>query len=124
GEPVNNFFVLAPARGALQKIASFLAETDPIRLALGGTDYELSSLVDRLIEFGYSRVDLVSRRGEMAIRGGILDIFPVSEDRPVRVDFFGPEIDSLKYFNVSDQRSLPEELNHVLLFPAREILLT
>ncbi|MGB3414647.1 MAG: transcription-repair coupling factor [Microbacteriaceae bacterium] len=121
--PQGNFFVLAPARAVLQQIGSFLGETEPLRLALGNTDYELQSLVEQLVEFGYSRVDLVSRRGEIAVRGGILDIFAVTEDRPVRVDFFGAEIDSLKYFNVADQRSLPEEQGEILVFPAREILL-
>ena len=72
----------------------------------------------------YSRVDLVERRGEFAVRGGIVDIFPPTEQHPVRVDFFGDEIDEMRYFTVADQRSTDTVLTEVEAAPCRELLLT
>ena len=49
---------------------------------------------------------MVERRGEFAVRGGILDVFPPTEEHPLRVEFFGDEVDEIRYFSVADQRSL------------------
>ena len=59
-----------------------------------------------LVAAGYERVDQVEDRGQFAIRGGLLDLFPATEDRAVRVDLFGDEIDSLRWFSTFTQRSL------------------
>jgi transcription-repair coupling factor (superfamily II helicase) len=61
-----------------------------------------------LVAAGYERVDQVDDRGQFAIRGGLLDVFPATEDRAVRVDLFGDEIDSLRWFSTFTQRSLEE----------------
>src|SRR5690606_35578235 len=71
-----------------------------------------------------SRVDMVSRRGEFAVRGGILDVFPPTADHPLRVEFFGDEVDQIRAFSVADQRSLPGEVASVSLAASRELLLT
>ncbi|HWD77008.1 MAG TPA: transcription-repair coupling factor [Solirubrobacteraceae bacterium] len=73
-----------------------------------------------LVAAGYERVDQVDDRGQFAIRGGLLDVFPATEDRAVRVDLFGDEIDSLRWFSTFTQRSL-EEAEVVEVAPAAEL---
>ena len=116
--------VTASVRSALQPIAAGLMDAGVLELAVGGRGRELESVVHRLVELAYHRVDMVSRRGEFAVRGGILDVFPPSADHPYRVEFFGDEIDQIRAFSVADQRSLPGDVPHVTLLPSRELLLT
>ncbi len=73
-----------------------------------------------LVAAGYERVDQVDDRGQFAIRGGILDLFPATEDRAVRVDLFGDEIESLRWFSTFTQRSLGEA-EQVEVAPAAEL---
>jgi transcription-repair coupling factor (superfamily II helicase) len=75
-----------------------------------------------LVHFGYSRTDLVERRGDFAVRGGIVDLFPADLEHPLRIDFFGDEIESLSYFTVSDQRTF-NEVEEIKVFPIRELLI-
>ena len=72
----------------------------------------------------YTRVDMVERRGEFAVRGGILDVFPPTEDHPLRVEFWGDEVEEIRWFAVADQRSLEVADHGVWAPPCREILLT
>lgn len=78
-------------------------------------------IADYLNSLGYAAAPMVEDKGQYALRGGIVDIFPPTEDQPVRLDLFGDQIETLRYFNVSDQRS-SEELSSFVLTPAREIL--
>ena len=64
-----------------------------------GEDLPLDEAAKRLIENAYARVDLVMDRGEFAVRGGILDVFPPTAPHPVRIEFFGDEIDTIKEFH-------------------------
>ncbi|MGN6190161.1 MAG: transcription-repair coupling factor, partial [Conexibacter sp.] len=73
-----------------------------------------------LVAAGYERVDQVEDRGQFAIRGGILDLFPATEDRAVRVDLFGDEIESLRWFSTFTQRSLGD-VDEVEVAPAAEL---
>ncbi len=116
--------VTASVRSALQPIAAGLAEAGTIDLVVGERGRELSDTIRSLVELAYHRVDMVSRRGEFAVRGGILDVFPPVADHPFRVEFFGDEIDQIRAFSVADQRSLPGEWRDVRLLAARELLLT
>ncbi|MCM3656420.1 transcription-repair coupling factor [Agromyces mediolanus] len=116
--------VVASVRAALQPIADNLADLAPIELVAGARGHDLSELALRLVDLAYARVDMVSRRGEFAVRGGILDVFPPTADHPVRVEFFGDEVEELRAFSVADQRSLPEPVERVHLAPSRELLLT
>lgn len=116
--------VVASVRAALQPLADNLAGLAPIELVAGGRGYDLAELAVRLVDLAYSRVDMVARRGEFAVRGGILDVFPPTADHPVRVEFFGDEVEELRSFSVADQRSLPEPIERVQLSPSRELLLT
>ncbi|WP_431806965.1 transcription-repair coupling factor [Microbacterium paraoxydans] len=116
--------VVASVRAALQPIAGNLGEIAPLELAVGSRGHELDHVAEQLVERAYSRVDMVSRRGEFAVRGGILDVFPPTSEHPYRVEFFGDEIDQIRAFSVADQRSLPGDVSAVDLPPSRELLLT
>jgi len=116
--------VTASVRGALQPLAPGLADVEPIVLAKGGRGSELDEVIAQLVDRAYHRVDMVSRRGEFAVRGGILDVFPPTADHPYRVEFFGDEVDEIRAFSVADQRSLPGGIDRVELLPSRELLLT
>ncbi|MDN6745686.1 MAG: transcription-repair coupling factor [Brevibacterium sp.] len=120
-------FIIAPVRAFLQPLVKGLGDIEPVELAVGD-EYEIDELAKRLTELAYSRVDMVSRRGEFAVRGGIVDIFPPPEDHALRIEFFGDEIDEIREFSVSDQRSIPAEADSPPLRlsapPCRELLLT
>ncbi|MBW8762286.1 MAG: transcription-repair coupling factor [Microbacterium sp.] len=116
--------VVASVRAALQPIAGNLGEIAPVVLKTGGRGYDLDGVAEQLVERAYSRVDMVSRRGEFAVRGGILDVFPPISEHPYRVEFFGDEVDQIRAFSVADQRSLPGDVDLVDLAPSRELLLT
>ena len=116
--------IAASVRAALQPLAAGLGDVAPIELTVGGRGIELEEVVMRLVELAYARVDMVSRRGEFAVRGGILDVFAPVADHPVRVEFFGDEVDQIRAFSVADQRSLPGDVASVSLAPSRELLLT
>ena len=72
----------------------------------------------------YTRVDMVERRGEFAVRGGIVDVFPPTEDHPLRVELWGEDVEEIRWFSVADQRSLEVAEHGVWAPPCREILLT
>src|SRR6266511_906894 len=97
--------VVAPIRSVLQPQAPGLGDLLPGELR-PGDDAELDDVVARLAAIAYARVDLVEKRGEFAVRGGILDVFPPTEEHPVRVEFFGDTVEEIRYFKVADQRSL------------------
>ena len=114
--------IVAPVRSVLQPQVKGLADLEPVELARG-QEVELEDVVNRLAGAAYSRVDLVEKRGEFAVRGGIVDVFPPTEEHPLRVEFFGDEIDEIRAFAVADQRTL-EPVERVWAPPCRELLLT
>lgn len=82
-------------------------------------DYYLTSLV----AMGYTHSSMVSTPGEFSRRGGIIDIYPVTEEHPIRIELFDIEVDSIRYFNAETQRSL-EKMEQITISPASELLLT
>ena len=122
--PTNNVYVLASIRAALQPVVAGLGEHHALELETG-KDYLLPELSLKLVELAYERVDMVTRRGEFAARGGILDIFPTTAEHAVRLEFFGDELEEIRPFSVSDQRSLPgAAVPTVEVYPAREVIIT
>ncbi|MFT8394941.1 MAG: transcription-repair coupling factor [Propionibacterium sp.] len=115
--------VVAPVRSVLQPQVKGLAQLTPVRIRVG-EDYELELLEADLVAAAYSRVDLVERRGEFAVRGGIVDVFGPTDDHPVRIDFFGDAVDEMHTFTVADQRSTDESLDEFTAVPCRELLLS
>ena len=88
-----------------------------------GQELLRESLVEKLIRIGYERVEMVEIPGQLAVRGGIVDVFGISADRPVRIEFFGDEIDTLRLFDPVTQRS-QEGVTEVTLLPAVEFSVT
>lgn len=116
--------VVTTVRSLMQPMAGSLGDIEPIVLRVGA-ELDFDELLTRLVEFAYSRVDMVGKRGEFAVRGGILDLFPPTADHPVRVEFWGDEVTELRPFAVADQRSLTEvSVDVVVAPPCRELLLT
>ena len=97
--------VVAPVRAILQRLGPWRDAAAPVTL-VEGQRIDAEKLVAQLVGQGYRREHQVEHRGELAVRGGIVDIFPSTADAPVRVDLFGDEIDRLTTFDVSDQRSI------------------
>ncbi|QKW34079.1 transcription-repair coupling factor [Actinomadura sp. NAK00032] len=115
--------VVTPVRAVLQPIVAGLADLEPVRLVSGG-DADMDEAVRRLVEAGYHRVDLVEKRGEIAVRGGILDVFPPTEEHPLRVEFWGDTVEEIRYFKAADQRSLEVAQGGLWAPPCRELPLT
>jgi transcription-repair coupling factor (superfamily II helicase) len=85
-----------------------------------GEEVELAALADDLAAAGYERVEQVTERGQFAVRGGILDVYPATEERAVRIELFGDEVESMRWFSTFSQRSLGEA-ERVELAPAAEL---
>jgi len=115
--------LVVPIRAFLQPIISGLADLEPVRVRTGDI-LDLTDVTNRLAELGYERVDMVEGRGQMSVRGGILDVFPPQEPHPLRVELWGDEVDDIRAFSVSDQRTLGEAADGVWAVPCRELLLT
>ena len=116
-------FVVASIRAALQPVVLGLENYPPLELVVG-KEYLLPELSLKLIEIAYTRVDMVTKRGEFAVRGGILDIFPTTAKHAVRLEFFGDELEQMREFAVADQRSLEHKPTEITIYPAREIIIT
>ena len=114
--------VVAPVRSILQPQVSGLGDLVPVELAPGDT-VALDDVVTRLADAAYTRVDLVEKRGEFAVRGGLVDVFPPTEQHPVRVEFWGDEVEEVRSFSVADQRTI-DQLPRLWAPPCRELLLT
>jgi transcription-repair coupling factor (superfamily II helicase) len=119
-----DLILVASVRAALQPLANNLTTLEPIGLAAGGRGYDLTAIGRQLVDLAYSRVDMVTRRGEFAVRGGILDVFSPIDEHPVRIEFFGDEVEQLRYFSVADQRSIGEPLTDTQFPASRELLLS
>ncbi|WP_104523842.1 transcription-repair coupling factor [Blastococcus atacamensis] len=115
--------LVAPVRSVLQPLAPGLGDLVPVELRPGDSA-DLETVARALSDAAYTRVELVEKRGEFAVRGGLLDVFPPTEPHPVRVEFWGDEVDELRYFSAADQRSLDERPERLWAPPCRELLLT
>ena len=88
-----------------------------------GQEVEMEEIKNHLVMLGYENVAVVESRGQFSARGGILDIYPLTEECPCRVEFFGDEIDSIRYFDEESQRSI-ENVNSIEVLPASEYVLS
>ncbi|GAA4396793.1 transcription-repair coupling factor [Fodinibacter luteus] len=115
--------VVAPVRAVLQPFSTGLGELRPVALS-AGDEVPLDRVVEDLAAAAYTRTDLVERRGEFAVRGGILDVFPPTEEHPLRLEFWGDTVEEIRWFKVADQRSLEVADQGLWAPPCRELLLT
>jgi transcription-repair coupling factor (superfamily II helicase) len=114
--------LVAPARALLQRLGPHVEELAPV-VVRPGDQLDPVDLVARLVAMGYRREYQVEHRGELAVRGSIVDVFPSTADLPVRIDLWGDEVDRLTEFSVGDQRSVGA-LDCAELFGCRELLPT
>ncbi|MFP5351035.1 MAG: transcription-repair coupling factor [Actinomycetota bacterium] len=115
----DNFVIVTTSQGITQMVAPPTGALASIHLS-EGTNIDLDELLDRLVEMGYERNYMVERRGEVAVRGGIVDIFPPAAERPIRAELWGDEITSLRQFALASQRSL-DPIPSVAVAPCREL---
>ncbi|MFM6941217.1 MAG: transcription-repair coupling factor [Candidatus Planktophila sp.] len=118
-----NPIVVAPIRAVIHRFIASLA-TEPLRTIELGNEVSLTELIQHFTALSYTRTDLVEKRGEFAVRGGIVDVFLPLSDYPVRIDFFGDEIEELRYFDISDQRTTKPVEGKLSIIPCRELLIT
>ena len=96
--------VVATARALVQRLGPHVEDIEPIELHLGDR-VDSTELIERLVLGGYRREYQVEHRGELAVRGSIIDVFPSTADAPVRIDLWGDEVERLCEFSVADQRA-------------------
>jgi transcription-repair coupling factor (superfamily II helicase) len=114
--------VTAAVRSLIQPIAPGLGQLEPLSLRVGDA-HDFDRLLHQLVELAYTRVDMVTGRGEFAVRGGIVDVFPPTAVHPVRVEMWGDEVSELRQFAVADQRTIGA-VGVLDAPPCRELLLT
>ncbi len=114
--------VVAPVRAVLQIMPESLEAARPIGISKGAR-IDQDELVRRLVEMGYRREYQVEHVGEVAVRGGIVDVFPSTTELPVRIDLWGDEVDRLTAFEPSDQRSV-DPIEQAVVFGCRELVPT
>ena len=112
--------IVASARSLVQRLGPHAGEVDPIIIGAGDM-VDVTELVVQLVAYGYRREYQVEHRGEVAVRGSIVDVFPATADVPIRIDLWGDEVDRITEFGVDDQRS-SVTLAEVTIFPCRELL--
>jgi len=112
--------IVAPARALVQRLGPQVEDVEPITVR-PGDQIDSFELVERLVLSGYRREYQVEHRGELAVRGSIIDVFPATADAPVRIDLWGDEVERLTEFSVSDQRATID-VAELTVFPARELL--
>ncbi|MFD2209314.1 transcription-repair coupling factor [Virgibacillus halophilus] len=88
-----------------------------------GNDIAVDTYLNALVDMGYTHASMVTSPGEFSRRGGIIDIYPVTEEHPIRIELFDEEVDSIRYFDAETQRSL-EQLKEITVGPATELLLS
>jgi len=115
-------FVVCSIRALLQPIIANDLKNSQIKIK-HSQSIKMLDLIEQLSKFGYTRSDLVEKRGDFAVRGGILDLFAPDQEHPIRIDFFGDEIYELSFFAISDQRSIEKIQNEILIYPCRELLI-
>ena len=111
--------VVASVRAVVQR----LSPTPVVPVVLRhGVQYDFSDLVSRFVNIGYSRVDRAEARGDVAVRGGIIDVFPPNADDPFRFDFYGDRLEEIRTYSASSQRS-QDAIESVEVHPAREVII-
>ena len=113
-----NITVVTTISACLEKLPSLDSILDKIIKLKEGKEYEFDKLISNLTSIGYTRTSEVETIGEFAVRGGIIDIFNVTSEDPIRIDFFGDTIDSISYYNIETKRST-ERISAYEILPIR-----
>src|SRR5437762_12739813 len=118
--PTPSPIVVTSAEAWIERCLPRAAFADAVTYVVAGEALAPDALAARLVEWGYHRVPLVQDPGDLAVRGGLLDVFPAGYERPVRLEFAGDTVESLRAFDPSSQRS-QGRVEDVLLLPIREL---
>ncbi len=122
-ESNNPSIIVTSLRAVLQKILPADILIDSCHILKNGDEIDRDKFCTELVESGYTRVNLVEDRGDMSIRGEVMDIFPPGYQQPVRIDFFGDYVESIRVFDPATQRSC-SDLNYINVVPVREVILS
>ena len=115
----NKRIVVTDVKGFTRKLTGVKEFSNRNILLKKNSAFSQEKIVEDLVSFGYNRVSIVDKMGDFALRGFVLDIFPVNADNPIRIEFFGDDIESIRYFNSSDQKSI-KEIDEFLVLPFNE----
>ena len=113
--------VVASVAAIAARVSSIGRMRDAAVILQPGVDVDLTALPERFVDAGFTRADPVDQHGEFCIRGGLVDVFPPGEAHPVRVEFLGDTIETMRRYDAQTQRSV-ETVDHVLLLPLRDVL--
>ena len=113
--------VITSMGGVMDHLLPVELFAEQIKTVENDSEFDLEVWKKRLTAMGYERVAQVEGSGQFAVRGGILDIFPLTEDNPVRIELWGDEVDSIRSFDVESQRSI-ENLDSIRIYPASEFI--
>ncbi len=119
----NNRIVVTNMMGYLRYLPTpDLYKKSDLKIKLGDT-IDIHKLVNKLYDLGYTRESVVNKTGEIAVRGFVVDIFPINYKKPIRIEFWGDTVDSIRYFNVDSQMSL-DNIKEINVFSYTEFLST
>lgn len=119
----NNRIVVTNMMGYLRYLPTLdLYKKSDLKIKLGDT-VDIHKLVNKLYDLGYTRESVVNKTGEIAVRGFVVDIFPINYKKPIRIEFWGDTVDSIRYFNVDSQMSL-DNIREINVFSYTEFLST
>jgi transcription-repair coupling factor (superfamily II helicase) len=116
GQPM---YTVLSARALMQHVPSRKQLVDDTLSLVMGEEYDLEELIASLITMGYDRELMVEQRGQMSVRGGIFDLFPIASELPFRLEFFGDELESIRRFEPETQRSV-ERVEQIQVLPRSE----
>lgn len=116
-----NYIVVTNLMGALRYLPEKKLWSNAIIDLKKNEEINREKLISELVSLGYERETLVTETGKIGVRGYVLDIFPIGEDNPLRIEFWGDTIDSIKYFNVDSQLSF-DEINEISIYPYNEFI--
>ena len=118
----DNYIVITNLMGYLRYLPSSQLYKSKIINLKKGSEIDRDSFISNLFDLGYEKVPIVSKTGEMAIRGYVIDIFPIEFDNPIRIEFWGDNIDNIKFFDIDSQLS-DKEIDEIKIFPYTEFLI-
>lgn len=114
--------LIVPVRALLQPVVAGLGELEPVSAQVGEF-HDPQVMAEQLSARAYQRVDLVTARGEFAVRGGVIDVFPPTRDHPVRLEFFGDEVEDIREFSADDQRTIGPAEDGLWAVACRELII-
>ena len=104
----NKYIVVCNLMGVLRYLPTKTTWKNSILNLKKNQDFERTTLLDKLYDLGYETETIVTETGKVGVRGYVIDIFPTGEDNPIRIEFWGDTIDSIKYFDVETQLTIQE----------------